>query len=120
MAYSVLDTVQGTRTATRPYLLVEEAMVQRVGLTAAAVYGLIRAYCGMRYGCCYASHEAIGRRLGLSRATVGRAIRALLDAGFIVDTTPWLRRKTHIYVTRDLVIKLPKRNIENDSPKLAQ
>jgi len=117
MTYSVLDTMQGTRTATRPkgYFLIEDAIVQRVGLTAAAVYGLVRSYCGMRYGCCYASHEAIGRRLGLSRATVGRAIRALLDAGLIVDTTPWLRRKTHIYVTRDLVMELPKPNARADS-----
>jgi len=121
MTYSVLDTRQRiAKKQYQGYFTVEDAVIQKVGLVPAAVYGLIKAYCNMKHGCCYASHEALGRRLGLSRSTVWRAIQELLAAGLIMDVTPGARKMTHIYVTRDLVMELPKRNTENDSPKFTQ
>lgn len=74
-----------------------EVMVQEVGIIQAAVYGVVWRYCQRSDRVCTASHETLGKALGLSRGTVQRHIKELCEAGYLRDTTPERKNRPHVY-----------------------
>jgi len=65
-----------------------DCIVDDLGLTEAAVFGVIWRYCQMPDGVCWAAQATIADRLGLSRITVSRAINKLIKNGYLVDVAP--------------------------------
>ena len=74
-----------------------EVIAQEVGLIPAAVYGVVWRYCQGEKRVCYATLETMAGKLGVNAATVQRHIKTLCDAGYLEDTTPGLRNKSHTY-----------------------
>lgn len=64
----------------------------------ALVFGRIWQYCGMADGVCKASLDKIGKDLGMSAATIMRHADKLVNDEYIIDTTPNLKNKPHIYL----------------------
>ncbi len=62
----------------------------------------------MQDGVCKASVETIADNLGIDRKTVIRAQKKLVEAGLIVDVTPGLRNRPHIYN----IVAVPKMDTE--------
>ena len=67
------------------------------GLMTAAVFGKIWRYCQMKNGVCQASIETMASELDIDRATFMRHIKILEKFGYILDHTPKLRNRPHIY-----------------------
>ena len=65
-----------------------DQVVAEVGLTTAAVYGIVWRYCQMADGVCRASQETLGARLGMRRETVLRHLRRLVRAGYLRNVAP--------------------------------
>ena len=84
-------------TEVRGFTPVIDIAVQDVGLVTAAVYGVMWRYCQMEDGVCRAALSTIADRIGVDRRTVIRHIATLVDAGYIVDTTPDATHVPHIY-----------------------
>jgi len=74
-----------------------DVIVKDVGLIEAVVYGVVWRYCRMADGVCSASMDKIGRRAGVSGRTALRHIKALCDKGYLIDTTPGVRNRPHVY-----------------------
>jgi DNA-binding Lrp family transcriptional regulator len=51
----------------------------------------------MRDGVCRASVDTLAGRLNVSRSTIKRYLKMLTDTGYLVDHTPDLRNRPHIY-----------------------
>ncbi len=60
-------------------------VVQEVGLTAAAVFGVIWRFCQMEKGVCMASQTTIAEKLGISRQTVNTCAKKLSEYEFIEE-----------------------------------
>jgi len=65
------------------YILLPRRILHGLGVSSAAVYGLIWRYCANGNGRCWASNKRIARKLGLSKSTVKRSVDKLCDAGWI-------------------------------------
>lgn len=76
---------------------VYDTIIQEHGMAAGVVYGRMERYAKMQDGVCKASIETIAENLGIDRKTVIRAQKKLVDAGLIIDVTPGLRNRPHIY-----------------------
>lgn len=74
-----------------------DALVQKHGVHAAAVFGRMWRYCQLEDGICRASIETIADELHLSRPTVTQHIETLVKNGYLVDRTPGRRNAPHIY-----------------------
>jgi len=74
-----------------------DVVVDDIGLVPAIVYGIVWRYCQMDNGICRASLDTIADKIGMSRKTVERHIKALCEAGYLEDTTPEVRNRPHIY-----------------------
>src|SRR5688572_1931120 len=74
-----------------------DAIVIAFGITEAAVFGRMWRYCQMSDGVCRASQETIAKELNISISTVYRSIKLLSAAEYIVDKTPTLKNRPHIY-----------------------
>jgi len=74
-----------------------DVIVKDVGLVEAVVYGVVWRYCQRANGVCTASLETIGAQVGVSDRTVLRHVKALCDKGYLIDTTPELRNRPHVY-----------------------
>lgn len=74
-----------------------DALVQKHGVHAAAVFGRMWRYCQLEDGICRASLETIADELHLSRPTVTQHIETLIKNGYLVDRTPGRRNAPHIY-----------------------
>lgn len=82
-----------------------ESVVEKYGLTIAAVYGVAWRYCQMEDGVCWASQHTIAKKLGLGVGTVNRSIKVLCRDGYLIDTTPNAKpRETHVYKDGGLVV----------------
>lgn len=64
---------------------VSDVVVRKHGGVYAAILGLIWCYCQGTGGECWASHETIAKRLGISRATVVEYSRRLVKDGYLKD-----------------------------------
>lgn len=74
-----------------------DALVEELGLVAAAVYGVVWRYTRMHDGVCTASLETIAARAGVDRRTALRHIKGLCAAGYLRDLTPSERARPHTY-----------------------
>lgn len=74
-----------------------DTLVNRYGLIGASVYGVVLRHSKMRNGVCSASQERMAELLGVSRATVNKWIGTLCDDGYLADTTPEAKNRTHVY-----------------------
>lgn len=90
MSKTILATVDG-------FTPIIDTVVLDVGLMAAAVFGKVWRYCQMQDGVCKASQERIAEELGISRKTVNTHVNTLVDAGYLIDTTPEALGIPHIY-----------------------
>lgn len=74
-----------------------DAMVRELGLVRAAVYGVVWRHCQMKDRVCKASQETLAEILGIDRVTLNRHLKALVEAGYLIDTTPDRRNAPHVY-----------------------
>ena len=81
------------------FTLVPDKLVKEFGFFTAGVYGKIWRYEQMSDEVCRASLERLAEELGASDDTVHRHIRKLEQAGYILDLTPKLRNRPHLYKT---------------------
>jgi len=90
MSKTVLATVDG-------FTPVIDAVVQDVGPMAALAFGKVWRYCQMSDGVCKASQERMAEELKITRQTMNTHIETLVNAGYLVDTTPGLLGVPHVY-----------------------
>lgn len=90
MSKTVLAQVDG-------FTPIIDALVEDVGIIAAAVFGRMWRYCQMENGVCHASLGTIAAELHLSVRTVIRHSDNLVSKGYLKDTTPDLRNAPHTY-----------------------
>jgi hypothetical protein len=70
----------------------------RYGVTGAAIFGVVWRHCQMKDGICRASQETLGELIGVhSRMTMNKYLKRLVADGYLIDTTPGLRHKPHVY-----------------------
>lgn len=74
-----------------------DMIIPEVGLTGAAVFGVVWRHCQMRDRVCKASLQTMADKIGVSRATILRKLSELSELGFIEDLTPNLKHKPHVY-----------------------
>jgi len=72
-------------------------LISEYSLVTAAIYGIVWRYAQMSDKVCKAPLEKIGKRLDLSGKTAERHIKILCAGGYLVDLTPGVRNKPHIY-----------------------
>jgi len=67
-----------------------DAIVKEYGLVTAAVFGVIWRYCQMEDDTCWASHETIGEKIGLTRQAIGEHAAKLVKSGYleIIESDP--------------------------------
>jgi DNA-binding Lrp family transcriptional regulator len=71
----------------------------KYGLQGAAVFGVVWRHCQMRDGVCKASQETLGELIGInSRTTLNKYLKRLVKDGYLIDTTPKIKHKPHIYM----------------------
>jgi DnaD/phage-associated family protein len=86
------------------YPLFEALLKHYKDLQAPAVFGVVWRYCQMEDGVCKASLRTIADILDIDEVTVMRRLKVLCDDGFLIDTTPDLRNKPHVYADAGLVV----------------
>lgn len=74
-----------------------DILCKEYGFVTALVWGRVWRYCQMRDGVCRASVEKLADGLGMSGRTIIRHLESLCGGGYLLDTTPDLRNKPHIY-----------------------
>jgi len=74
-----------------------DSVAQQMGFVTAGVYGLVWRHCQMEDRVCRASVETLAEMLQLSPKTIRRHLDLLVQAGYIIDTTPDRRNAPHVY-----------------------
>ncbi len=101
MSKTVLSEMNG-------FTPVPDVLVKRYGHMTALVFGMVWRYCQMKDRVCRASLERMACELEISRMSVLRHIRILVEDGFLKDTTPGLRNRPHIYADTGKVAMLSR------------
>lgn len=70
-------------------------VIDAVGITGAAVYGVIWQECAENDGICDIPKLEIGRRLGLCHTTTLKYVRLLCEHGFVFDHHPFEVNRIH-------------------------
>lgn len=73
-----------------------DALVEKLGLGPAVVFGVVHRHCRMKTGKCFASIETIARLAGVSYRSAARHINRLCQEGYLYDQTPTMRHRPHI------------------------
>jgi hypothetical protein len=81
------------------FTLIPDAMTRIYGLAIASVWSVIRRHTKMSKGYCCASHETLARFLGVSVSTLERHLKVLIKDKYIVDVTPNIKNRPHVYMT---------------------
>jgi len=89
--------MSGFTTKLKGFTPIIDSVAQDVGLIQAAVYGIVWRHCEMDDHICRASVGRMADLLGVSENTVRRHLNALVEAGYIIDTTPDRRNAPHVY-----------------------
>ena len=76
-----------------------ESLVKELGRNTASVYGAIWRFCQMRENVCRASIGTVGARIGMSRRSVIRHVKILVENGYLTDLTPGSKNTPHAYAT---------------------
>lgn len=74
-----------------------DALIKKYGYVTALIWGRVWRYCQYHDGVCRAKLETIARELNMSVRNVIRDIKELCKDGYLLDTTPNLRNRPHIY-----------------------
>lgn len=74
-----------------------DVLIKKFGYVTALVWGKIWRYCQMSDGVCRAKLERMADELGMSERTIMRHADTLCGDGFLLDTTPELKNRPHIY-----------------------
>lgn len=74
-----------------------DILIHEYGFVTALIWGIAWRYCQMSDNVCRASKERIADRIGMSERTVIRHLNKLCEGKYLVDTTPDLANKPHIY-----------------------
>jgi len=88
----------------KPFTPVFDDITQNpaLGAMAGLVFGIVWRYCQMKQGVCFASVATISKRSGVSAPTVSKYLKQLVDAGYLVNTTPSVKGISHHYLLGDL------------------
>jgi len=90
----------------------------KYGAKGAAVFGVVWRHCQMKDGVCKASLDRMGELIEIStRATIIKYLKRLVKDGYLIDITPGLKNRPHIYKDAgkfDMVISL---EIESSDPE---
>jgi len=78
-------------------------LVEQHGIIPASVYGIVFRYSKMKDGVCRASLSTLADRLHLSTRTILRALKLLVNSGYLADLTPRLRNSPHEYTVTNLL-----------------
>jgi len=73
------------------------SLIPEVGAVCALVYGRVWNYTQMEDGVCTASVQTIANDLCMSYNTIQGHLKALVEAGYLVDLTPDRRNGSHTY-----------------------
>jgi DNA-binding Lrp family transcriptional regulator len=96
----------------------------KYGLQGAAVFGVVWRHCQMRDGVCKASQETLGELIGInSRTTLNKYLKRLVKDGYLIDTTPKIKHKPHIYMDAgklNMIISLEVEPSEDNEKSGAQ
>ena len=87
-----------------------DVVAKEHGNVTAAVHGCAWRFCQMPDGVCKASLATIGELLSLDPATVSRHMKTLVDNGYLVDLSPDLRNRPHVYADTGKVVMRSKLN----------
>jgi len=74
-----------------------DVVAKELGFITAGVYGLVWRHCQMSNHICRASVETLASMLDISPNTIRRHLKKLVDAGYIIDTTPGRHNAPHVY-----------------------
>lgn len=85
-------------------------LVNQLGVTKSSILGVIWRYSQMKERLCRASQESISKRLGLSRQTVNKHLSELINEGYIVDLSPNLKNRPHLF---KLTEKIFEKGVQN-------
>lgn len=108
-AESVVDSAQGEpvirndlynvpgTVAMGGYTPVFDKVAKKVGTVTSLTFGVVWRHCQMRRGVCDASVDNLADMTGLNPKTIRRHLARLVEAGYLIDTTPGQRHKPHIY-----------------------
>lgn len=89
------------------FTLAPDAIINEHGYVTALVWGVTWRFCQMSDGVCRASLGKIAERLGMSERTIIRHLETLCNGGYLMDTTPNLKNKPHIYAdTKKIVVRM--------------
>jgi len=69
-----------------------------------AVFGVVWRFCQMEDGVCKASLRTIAAILNVDDVTVMRRLKVLCEDEYLIDTTPDLKNRPHVYVDAGLVV----------------
>jgi len=81
--------------------LFSSGMVAEIGVNAYAVWQAIKFYADFKTGTAYPGMRTLGQKLGLSAATVMRAVKALEAAKLVRVTLPHTKRRGQSYIARE-------------------
>lgn len=81
------------------FIIAPDIITNDLGLVTSCIFGKIWRYEKMRDGVCKASISTLAEEVGVSYNTILTHIQKLIDAEYIVDLTPNLKNRPHIYKT---------------------
>lgn len=70
---------------------------ERFGFEGAYLWGRLRRLCQIGKGTCVISHEALGKRIGMSRRTVIKYLDRLIEDGYVEDLDAGVKNRAHAY-----------------------
>jgi DNA-binding Lrp family transcriptional regulator len=95
--YDQEDVIKELPSVVSGFTPAPDVLITKYGFVTALVWGKMWRYCQMRDGVCRSKLETIANQLGMSERTIIRHIEPLVDGGYMLDMTPELRNKPHIY-----------------------
>ena len=81
-----------------------DELVEKYGMFVAAVGGKIWCYSQIGDWNCRATVSRLAQELKLSHKTIIRSIQLLIANGYVVDLTPTLRHRPHLYFATDRMV----------------
>jgi len=104
------------------FTIAPDHITDEYSFLTAGVYGKIWRYEQMEAGVCRAALETMADDLGINQETLRVHIHKLIDGGYVIDRTPGLCNRPHIYQTSGkLKLQLAlTTDAENPLPPLAE
>ena len=69
------------------FIPVPKVMLEKMGITPAVIYAFIANSEKLKAGYCYMGYDEIGKKIGVSRNTIGNWITFLLEQGYLKDVS---------------------------------